>query len=152
MESLTQGIFDNLEFWHWWVFAIVLVVLEVFSPGAFFMWMGAAAGATGAALLVMPDLSWQIQFIIFSVASIVAILLGRTFFNRTSSDIDDPTLSQLEGELIGKTYLVEKPIINGSGRIQVGESTWKAQGPDCDAGSSVTVVGVQGAVLLVELV
>lgn len=152
MESFTHGIFDNLEFWHWWIFAIVLIILEVFSPGAFFMWMGAAAGATGAALLVMPEMSWQVQFIIFSVASIAAILLGRTFFNRKSANTDDPTLSTLETDLTGKTFVVEKPIINGSGRIQVGESTWKAQGPDCEAGSSVKVVGVQGAVLVVELV
>lgn len=154
MESLnfTQGIFDNLEFWHWWVFAIVLVILEVFSPGAFFMWMGAAAGISGLALLVMPEMSWEMQFIIFAVTSIIAILVGRTFFNRKSANTDDPTLRQLENELTGNVYTVEKPIINGSGRIQVGESTWKAEGPDCDAGSSVKVVGVKGAVLVVELV
>lgn len=150
MEGLTQGIFDNLQFWHWLVFAIVLIILEVFSPSAFFMWMGLAAGATGLSLLVLPEMSWQIQFILFSVASIVAILVGRTFFSRKSANTDDPTLSQLEHELTGKTYEVEKPIINGSGRVKVGESTWKAQGPDCEAGASVKVVGVQGAVLLVE--
>ncbi len=150
MESLTQGIFDNLEFWHWWVFAVLLIILEVFSPGAFFMWMGAAAGITGLTLLVVPELSWQMQFVIFSVMSIVAILVGKTFFNRKSANIDDPTLSQLETELIGNVYTVEKPIVNGSGRIQVGESTWKAQGPDSEVGSSVKVVRVQGAVLVVE--
>lgn len=150
MENITNGIFDNLQFWHWWVFAIILIILEVFSPGAFFMWMGAAAGATGLALLVMPEISWQIQFIIFAATSIIAILLGRTFFNRKSANTDDPTLSQLESELTGNIYTVEKPIVNGSGRIQVGESTWKAQGPDCAAGASVKVIGVKGAVLLVE--
>ena len=152
MESLTQGIFDNLEFWHWWVFAVVLIILEVFSPGAFFMWMGAAAGVTGLTLLVAPDVSWQSQFVIFAIASIAAILIGKTFFNRTAANTDDPTLSTLETDLIGNIYKVEKPIINGSGRIQVGESTWKAQGPDCDVGSSVKVVRVQGAVLVVEIV
>lgn len=150
MEGLTQGIFDNLLFWHWWVFAIVLVILEVFSPGAFFMWLGAAAGVTGLVLLILPELSWQIQFIIFAVTSIAAILVGRTFFNRKSANTDDPTLSQLEAELMGKVYEVEKPIRNGSGRVKVGESTWSAQGPDCKAGESVKVIGVKGAVLLVE--
>ena len=150
MQSLTNGLFDDLQFWHWWVFAIVLVILEVFSPAAFFMWMGIAAGAPGLALLVLPEMSWQLQFILFSVASIVAILVGRTFFSRKSANTDDPTLSQLEHELTGKTYEVEKAIINGSGRVKVGESTWKAQGPDCEAGASVRVVGVKGAVLLVE--
>ncbi len=150
MEGLTKGIFDNLLFWHWWVFAIVLVILEVFSAGAFFMWMGAAAAVTGLALLILPDLSWQMQFILFAVASIAAILVGRTFFNRKSVNTDDPTVSQLEKELTGNVYEVEKAIRNGSGRVKVGESTWKAQGADCDAGASVKVIGVKGAVLLVE--
>jgi len=150
MEGLTHGIFDNLLYWHWWVFAIVLVILEVFSPGAFFMWMGVASGATGLVLLIFPEMSWQIQFILFAAASIAAILIGRTFFNRKSGNTEDPTLSQLEHELTGKICEVEKAIINGSGRVKVGESTWKAQGPDCEAGKSVRVTGVKGAVLLVE--
>lgn len=150
MESLTQGIFDNLEYWHWWIFAVVLIILEVFSPGAFFMWMGAAAGITGLTLFVAPDVSWQMQFVIFAVTSIIAILVGKTFFNRTAANTDDPTISTLETDLIGNVYKVEQSITNGSGRIQVGESTWKAEGPDCDVGSSVKVVRVQGAILVVE--
>lgn len=149
---MLEGIFDNLQFWHWWVFAIILVVLEIFSPAAFFIWMGAAAGVTGAALFVMPDMSWEMQFILFSIASIAAILLGRTFFNRKEINIDDPTVTQLESSLIGKVYEVEQAIHNGSGRVKVGESTWKASGPDCDIGASVRVIKVDGAELIVELV
>lgn len=150
METLTNGLFDKLQFWHWWVFAIVLFTLEVFSPGAFFMWMGIAAGATGLSLLIAPELSWQWQFILFAAASIAAILIGRIFFHQKAINTEDPTISQLEKELTGGVFKVEKAIINGSGRVKVGESTWKAQGPDCKAGSTVKVVGVQGAVLLVE--
>lgn len=150
MESFTNGIFEHLQFWHWWAFGIVLIILEIFSPGAFFMWMGIAAGATGLALLISPEMSWQWQFILFSVTSIAAILIGRTFFNRRTINTEDPTHRQLEKELTGNVYKVEKAIINGSGRIKVGESTWKAEGPDCKAGASVKVTGVRGAVLLVE--
>jgi len=149
---MLNGIFDNLLFWHWWVFAIVLVILEVFSPGAFFMWMGAAAGVTGLVLLAMPEMSWQIQFILFAVSSIVAIVIGRAFFNRKEINTEDPTLGQLETDLTGKVFEVEKAILNGSGRVKVGESTWKASGPDCDVGASVRVVRVNGAELVVELV
>lgn len=152
MAGLTNGLFDNLLYWHWWVFAIILIILEVFSPAAFFMWMGAAAGVTGLVLLVLPDMSWQIQFIIFSASSIVAILLGRTFFNRDSENVDDPTLGQFELELIGNIYEVEQAIRNGTGRVKVGESTWKANGPDCDTGKLIRVVSVKGAELEVELV
>ena len=53
-------------------------------------------------------------------------------------------------ELVGKVFIVETPIVNGSGRVRVGESNWKAEGPDCEAGTSVRVVAAEAAVLKVE--
>ena len=147
---MLTGIFDNLEFWHWLVFGIFLVILEIFAPGAVFMWMGAAAGVTGLALLVIPEMSWEIQFVVFSVASVAAILLGRKFFNRKEINIEDPTVSQKQSELIGRIFEVDKAIKNGTGRIKVGESTWKAVGPDCAVDTQVKVVAVNGAVLEVK--
>ncbi len=38
MEFLEQA-----EFWHWWIAAILFLVLETFAPGAIFLWMGVAA-------------------------------------------------------------------------------------------------------------
>jgi len=147
MESLTNGIFDGLRYWHWLIFAIVLIVLEVFSPAAFFVWIGAAAAITGVTLLILPDIAWQTQFVVFAIASIISILAGRSFFNSKSVNIDDPTLSQLEKKLIGKICEVEQAIRNGNGRVKVGETTWTATGADCNAGESVRIVAVNGAVL-----
>ncbi len=147
---MLNGIFDNLLYWHWWLFAITLIILEVFSAGAFFIWMGVAATLTGFILLLMPEISWEIQFILFAISSILAILIGRSLFNRKENTTEDPTLSGQENSLIGKTFAVEQAITNGSGRVKVGESTWKANGPDCKAGSSVKVIAVDGAELIVE--
>ena len=148
---MLNGIFDNLLYWHWWLFAIVLIIAEVFSAGAFFIWMGIAAIITGIVLLVMPELSWQAQFILFAIFSIIAILVGRSFFNRNEINTEDPTaLDGQHDSLLGKTFTVEQAIINGSGRIKVGESTWKASGPDCKVGSPVRVVAIEGAELIVE--
>lgn len=147
---MVSGIFDNLLFWHWWVFAIVLLILEIFTPGAFFMWMSAAAGVIGLTLLALPDISWQTQFVLFAVTSIIAIILGRSWFHKNPISTEMPSLNQREDDLIGKTYKVEQAIVNGSGRVKVGESTWKANGADCKAGTTVRVIGVNGAELQVE--
>ncbi len=147
-----DGIFDNLVYWHWWIFAIVLIILEIFTPGAFFMWMGAAAGVTGLVLLISPELSWTTQFVIFSVVSVLTITMGKLWFNRNPIKTEKPNLNQREDDLIGRVFKVEQEIINGSGRIKVGDSTWKANGPDCDIGSQVRVINVDGAELIVELV
>jgi membrane protein implicated in regulation of membrane protease activity len=149
---MASGIFDNLVYWHWWVFAIVLLILEILTPGAFFMWMSAAAGVIGVVLLAAPELSWQTQFVIFAVTSIIAIIAGKMWFSRNPINTEMPSLNAREDELIGKVFEVEQAIVNGSGRIKVGESTWKVNGTDCAVGASVRVVGVNGAVLTVESV
>jgi len=149
---MLSGIYDNLAYWHWWILAVVLIILEILTPGAFFMWMSAAAGVVGLVLFAMPDLSWQVQFVLFAIISVVAIMAGKAWFHRNPIETEMPTLNERENELIGKVFIVEQAIVNGSGRIKVGESTWKANGSDCKAGGSVRVVGVDGAELTVELV
>jgi len=149
---MLSGIYDNLAYWHWWILAVVLIILEIFTPGAFFMWMSAAAGIVGLILLAMPDLTWQAQFLLFSFLSVIAIIAGKAWFNRNPIQTEMPTLNERENDLIGKVFDVEQAIVNGSGRVKVGESTWKANGPDCKAGDSVRVVGVDGSELKVELV
>ena len=148
---MLNGIFDNLLFWHWWVFAIILIILEIFTPGAFFMWMGAAATVVGLILLAVTDLSWEIQFILFAVLSVLAIIAGKVWFSRNPTPTEKPSLNQREDDLIGHIFEVEQAIINGSGRIKVGESTWKVRGPNCSVGDSVRVINVDGAELIVEL-
>ena len=51
---------DLLDYWHWWVLAILLLILEVFSPAAFFVWIGLAAGIMGFVVLAMGELGWQV--------------------------------------------------------------------------------------------
>ena len=41
-------LFDTLHYWHWWVIAIVLVILELTVSGAFFfLWLAADAREQG---------------------------------------------------------------------------------------------------------
>ncbi len=57
----------SIEFWHWWVAAVALIIVEALAPGAVFLWLGVSAGVVGAILLVVPDLSWEYQVLIFAV-------------------------------------------------------------------------------------
>ena len=34
---------EHIEFWYWWVAAVVLIILETLVPGTFFLWMGVSA-------------------------------------------------------------------------------------------------------------
>lgn len=58
------GFLEQLEFWHWWIGAVLLAIIEIFAPGAFFIWLGAAAAVVGFVMLALPDTSWKIQLLI----------------------------------------------------------------------------------------
>lgn len=147
-EILTQ-LGDQLSHWHWWSFAILLIILEIFSPAAFFLWLGIAAAVTGLITLIAPEMHGAIQVVIFSIFSVVAVWLGRTWFQRNPIETDQPFLNQSNEEFIGKVYVVEQAISNGSGRIKVGDSSWKAAGEEAAQGDKVRVVSVGATVLTV---
>jgi len=147
---MTEGIFDNLVWWHWWVIAVAFIILEVLSPTVFFMWMAVAALVVGVLLMFVP-MSWEVQFLLFALLSVVAIMGGRTWFRRHPIKTDQPLLNERGQTLVGQIAVVENPIVNGTGRIHIGDSTWKVRGPDAPAGTRVRIVSAESTVLTVEL-
>lgn len=147
-----NGVLDQLLYWHWWVLAVILLILEVFSPAAIFMWIAAAASVIGLVKLGVPSMAWELQFLLFSALSVAAIILGRSWFKHKPIATDHPELNLRGTELIGRTFNVERAIVNGVGRISVGETTWKVSGPDAAIGDKVQVTSVDSAILQVKLV
>lgn len=142
--------FQQIDFWHWWVLAVIFVVLEVFSPAAFFLWLGFAAGIVGLVVMLMPDLSWEIQLTLFAVFSVISTVVGRRYFFFHLQSSDHPRLNRRGEQYIGRVFTLGQPIVNGLGKIKVDDTTWKISGEDCDAGMQVRVTGVDGVVLKVE--
>ncbi len=145
-----DGLFDHIQFWQWWVLAMVMFILEVFSPAAIFMWIGFAAAIMGFILLAAPEMAWETQFLLFAALSVAAIFLGRLWFRKKPIATDRPGLNQRGVDLIGQVFPVTQAIKNGTGRIKVGDSSWKAIGPDSAVGERVRVVAVESAALKVE--
>lgn len=143
---------DALQPWHWALLSVVLVVLEILSPGVYFLWLGIAAGLVAALLWLMPELGWQIQLLAFALLSIASVALGRAWLRRHPMETDEPTLNRRGEQYIGRVVTLEQPIVNGQGKIRLDDTTWKIEGPDCGAGTRVRIRGTQGVVLLVEKV
>ena len=139
----------NLDFWHWWVLGIVFIILEVFSPAAFFLWLGFSAGIVGLFMLIQPEMSWEWQLTLFAVFSIVSTVVGRRWFVSQQKETDQPSLNRRGEQYIGRTFTLDEPIVNGTGKIKVDDTTWKISGEDIPAGEKVRVAGVDGVVLKV---
>lgn len=141
---------SQIVFWHWWILAGMLLILELTSPVFFFLWLGFSAAAVGFLLLVIPGLSIEVQLVLFGILSVVAILAWRKYREVRPPASDQPLLNQRGQQYTGRTFTLEHPIINGVGKVQVDDSTWRVKGPDLPAGTRVRVVGVDGVVFIVE--
>jgi len=141
---------QNLVFWHWWILAGLLLILELTAPAFFFLWLGIAAAAVGMIMLVFPGLSLETQLVLFSVASVVAIFMWRKYCESRPAVTDQPNLNRRGQQYIGRVFTLTSPIKNGEGKVTVDDSTWRVKGPDLPAGSTIRVVGIEGVIILVE--
>ncbi len=138
--------------WHWLVLGVACVILDIFSPGVFFLWIGIAAGLVGLVLLVVPDLSWEWQVLLFALLSLVSTWVGWRFLRRYPSTTDQPHLNRRADRYLGRVFTLDAPIVNGVGKIRVDDTVWKIEGADCPERSRVRVTGVDGTLLRVECV
>ena len=145
-----ENVFANIDYWHWWILAGVLLIIEVAAPSFFFLWLSIAAGITGLVLLAAPELGWEYQILLFSGLSVLS-LTAFTRYQRANPVISDqPALNRRGEQYIGRTFTLAEPIKNNSGVISVDDSTWRITGTDLPSGTTVRVVGTEGAILKVE--
>lgn len=141
---------EGANHWGWWIFAVLLIVLEIAVPGAVFLWMGIAAAVVGALVFFVPALDWQYQLLIFAILSVVSILVARRYLRSRPIETDQPSLNRRGSQYIGRTFTLTEPVVDGRGRLHVDDTMWRVDGPDMETGAKVKVVAVDGVVLKIE--
>ncbi len=143
-----QELVATLGDWTWWIVAAVLLVLELVIPGVFFLWMGLAAMVVGVLVLIV-DISWQGQIAAFAVLSIIALIVSRYFFAGRRVVSDRPNLNRRMYDYVGRSFVLEAPIQNGTGTIRVDDTIWRVRGDDAAVGARVRITEVDGLEFLV---
>jgi len=141
---------DFITHYGWWLLALVLIGAEMIAPGYFLLWIGIAAAAVGVVVWAVPAAPALVQAILFALFAIASCLLYWKFLRPVAERRDDqPLLNRRGAQLVGQRFVVSEAIVNGRGRIRVGDGEWLASGPDLPAGSEVEVVAVDGTTLRV---
>ena len=146
--NLTAGF--PIVFWYWWALAGVLLVCEMMLPGVVFLFLAVGAAVAGLLLLIVSDLSLEMQLLVFAVISVASAVSLRPMLRRLQHHSDDPNLNARGNSLIGKIVVLDQPILGGRGRVKMGDGSWTVTGPDMAAGAKVRVAAVDGTELRVE--
>ena len=146
--------FLQINYWHWWMLAAALLLLEFLALGtfgSFFLWPAIAAAIMGLLMLLIPTLSLEYQVLTLAIISIISVVIGRAYLGKHPLGSDQPFLNERGAELVGDIFTVTEAIVNGVGRIGVGDGSWRVEGPDCPVGTQVTVIRAGNVRLKVKL-
>jgi membrane protein implicated in regulation of membrane protease activity len=142
-----------MTWWMWMALGVVLAALELVSPGGFVVIFFAVAAAVVGALALMGIVNDQaVQWILFSVLAIAALLVFRDPLLRRIRSRERPDSVDA---LTGETAVATTDIAPGQyGHAEMRGSLWQARNVDRSsvaAGQRCRVVAVDGLVLDIRL-
>ena len=143
---------DNMliiEWWHWELAGLGLVMLELAVPAFFVIWFGFGAMLVGLVLLLAPGLALSAQIGVWVLASVAMTVLWFRVFKRSQHKT---LVGTAAGEVIGEVGLLVSavaPFERGKVRFQrpvLGADEWACVAESAiAAGERVKVVSVEGS-------
>ena len=139
-------IFDNLNFIHWLILGIGLIIIELFLWTVFLLWIGSSAITSGVIYFLFPNISGLMQLLIFAVIAIAATSLAKKYY--PVKTVDEQLHNKAKSH-IGKECTIES-IENGVTKVKIGESLWFAKGSNLSAGQTVKIIDVESSTFIIE--
>ena len=139
----------TIEWWHWTIGGIALVLLELAVPAFYVIWFGFGALLMSIVLLAAPSLSLPAQILLWMAASIGMTVLWFRVFKRSAHRT---LIGTADGDVIGEAGLLVHavaPFQRGKVRFQrpiLGAEEWPCTADaDIAAGERVRVVSIEGS-------
>lgn len=136
--------------WYWAIGSLVVAALELPTPGFYLIWI-AAGGAVTALASFAFNLSVSAQIGTFVGACALTCVCGYFAYQKLiQTDGTRAPLNERGLDLIGARGTIIEPLVNGQGKVELGDSVWLAEGPDLPDGAPVIVTSVRGTVVIVS--
>jgi inner membrane protein len=123
----------NIPWWAWTSVAALIGLAELHAPGSYFIWIAIGAGLT-AAIEAGWGLSLSAQIGAFAALSAISCAAGYFIYRRFNHPKDAASLNQRNLLMIGAQGVVCADIVNGQGKVRLGDSVWLADGPNLPEG------------------
>src|ERR1700737_3014203 len=137
----------SLGAWSWIILGGILLAIEVMAPGTFILWLGLSALLVGVISFAI-DWGWQEQGIAFAILAVASGVLWWRFGRRGRHEVDDndqPFLNRRAQGFVGRVFTLEKPIVDGSGTVRIGDTIWRVAAPEAPPGGGGKMFGAEAA-------
>lgn len=145
----------KILYWHWLVFGMILMLLELVIPSFTIFWFGLGGVVIGLVLLAFADLPPTWQILLWIIASTGFVVF---WFKVLKPRMKDETMAGISREaVLGETAMViRKPEGERRGEIRfavpvLGAETWNfICTQDVEVGDRVVVRDLSGNTMMVE--
>ena len=141
----------NIEWWHWLILGLLLVLFELATPGGFYI-VFFGIGAILVGILAAAGIGGPVwvQILLFSVVSVTTLLLFRSrVLKWMQLDPQRPAVD----ELVGQISIVLTAMAPGDvGKVELRGAAWSARNISdgvLGAGTRSRVMRVDGLMLMV---
>jgi len=146
----------ELAWWHWMVVGLGLGLLELFVASFFVIWFALGALLVGVVMLVIPDMAFSTQILLWTAASVAMTVFWfkvlREDAGKTRSGQADEALGEI-GVLVRAVEPLGIESARGEVRFQkpvMGSDVWPCLADEAiAAGERVRVLAVDGQILKV---
>ncbi|MDX2422920.1 MAG: NfeD family protein [Amphritea sp.] len=143
--------FNTLTQWHWLILGVLLLILEMLGASGFLIGLAVASLALAGAVALGVVESWSYQLLLFALLGIAFTILYWRVFRTFNSQTVEPLLNDRAAQLIGRKFVLEQNLENGQGRVQVGDTLWKAEAETTlTAGTKVEIYASEGMVIKIR--
>lgn len=139
--------------WVWGALGLALLAAEMATGTMYLLWFGISALCMLFAVWLAPDLSYAMQFLMFSALSIISLAIWKLNYKKTETH---SRVGQAQGEEIGRVGTIMKacgPQQTGSIEFTqgvMGSREWAAVSDvTIEQGQQAKVVAVEGNTLRV---
>ncbi|MBA0161606.1 NfeD family protein [Pectobacterium versatile] len=147
---MSIGLVMENAHWFWLSLGGLLLAAEMLGASGYMLWSGLSAVLVGLLTWVMP-LGWPLQGTIFAILTIVTALLWWYWLRKRTLSRPQSMLNQRGQQLLGLRATLTDPVINGFGRVNIGDSSWRVKSEqDLPVGTQVEVIAIDGITLHVR--
>ena len=137
---------------RWLVLGVILMLVEVVTGTTYILWPAIAALFLGVMVFILPVLGWQMQLLLFFILSTALMFIGHKYIRPKMKGGEPSDLNDRARSMVGMRVKAIADFDTGRGRVQVGDTQWRASmnSGDAKAGDELRVVSVKGTTLTVE--
>jgi membrane protein implicated in regulation of membrane protease activity len=135
----------------WFIIGLILVLMELATPGLIVVFFGIGAWAVSLLSLILP-INLPVQLVVFLMVSICSLLIFRKNLKSKFFEKNENKEDLLDDEFIGKTAIVDAPIKAGmEGKVIFKGAPWQAVSEqDVNKDEKVKIIGKDSIILKVE--